>query len=76
MPAGVFFVPNFALLKDEKVRKYGNRNQTMLRLVPAQANQRKGQAAVRLDAPHGEADLHVPLLAAERGTENVAGGHK
>ena len=48
----------------------------MLRLVPAQANQRKGQAAVRRDAPHGEADVQVPPLAAERGTENVAGGHK
>ena len=48
----------------------------MLRLVPAQANQRKGQAAVRLDAPLGESDVQVRLLAAERGTENVAGGHK
>ena len=53
-----------------------NGNQTMLRLVPAQANQRKGQAAVRLDAPLGESDVQVRLLAAERGTENVAGGHK
>ena len=58
-------------MKDET-----NRNQTMLRFVPAQANQRGRHAGVRRHGALGEEGLQVPTVAVERGTENVAGGHK
>ena len=48
----------------------------MLRLVPAQANHGEWGTDVRRHGAHREKKVQVPPLAAERGTENVAGGHK
>ena len=47
-------------MKDEN-----NENQTMLRFVPAQANQRGGHAGVRRHGALGEEGLQVPTVAAE-----------
>ena len=58
-------------MKDET-----NGNQTVLRFVPAQANHGEWRTDVRRDGARGEEEVQVPPLAAECGTETVAGGHK
>ena len=72
-------VATLLTLRSTKIREMkdeNNGNQTMLRLVPAQTYQRGGHAGVRRHGALGEEGLQVPTVAAERGTENVAGGHK
>ena len=47
-------------MKDET-----NKNQTMLRLVPAQANHGEWRTDVRRHGAHREKEVQVPPLAAE-----------